>query len=143
MSADIALLSDPNPEANEALVKLLAGMAFLTFAAPTAAALDHELAKGLIVTAASLLVVADVMLAKACVPTLERCSTERARLRLPRPALALIYDAGSLSTISRPSLVGCDTLIIVERPVPVAELRAAALECRLTARRFDVETPRR
>lgn len=143
MSADIALLSDPHPEANETLVKLLAEMAFLTFAAPTPPELDHELAKGLIVTAASLLVVADVMLAKACVPALERCATERARLRLPRPALVLMYELGTLSTISRPSLVGCDTLIIVERPVPVAELRAAALECRLAARRFDVETPRR
>lgn len=143
MAADIGLLSDPNAEADEPLVKMLASMGFLTFGAPTPVQVDSELVRSIIVTAASLLIVADVMLAKACVPALERCATERARLRLPRPALVLVYDSGSLTTISRPSLVGCDTLIIVERPVPVTELRAAALECRLAARRLDLEMPRR
>lgn len=102
MAVEIALLSDPTLEANEQLGKLLAGVGFLTFWAPAPAQLERELAKRLVVSATSLFVVVDVMLAKTCARALERCAVERARVRAPRAALVLLYEPGGLTTIPRP-----------------------------------------
>lgn len=136
MAADIALLSDPNNEAKEQQVKVLAGLGYLALWAPTASGLGQELNRSLALTAASLLIVVDVVLAKACAAALELCARQRSRLRLPRPSLVLVYEPGSLTIIPRPSLEGCDTVSIVERPNVITELHAAALDCRSAARRF-------
>jgi len=140
MAADIALLSDPSPDAKEPLIKLLAGIGYLAFWARTPSELEQQLTNSLVFTAASLLIVVDVLLAKSCTVALERCARQRVLLRAPRPAVVLVYEPGSLTTISRPALDGCDTIVIVERPTPVAEIRAAALDCKLAARRFAAES---
>lgn len=63
-------------------------------------------------------------------------------LRTSRPAVVLVYERGALTTITRPALVGCDTVVIVERPLSIPELRAAALESKISARRFDASVTR-
>lgn len=66
MASDIALVAEPQADAKEHLLKMLAGVGYLAFWAPTPTELDQELERSLVVTAASLLVVVDVLLAKSC-----------------------------------------------------------------------------
>lgn len=142
MASDIALVAEPQADAKEPLLKMLAGVGYLAFWAPTPTELEQELERSLVVTAASLLVVVDVLLAKSCSHTFERCARQRGMLRTSRPAVVLVYERGALTTITRPALVGCDTVVIVERPLSITELRAAALESKISARRFDASVTR-
>ncbi len=133
MTADVALFADPGSDPAEPLLEL-GRVGYLALSVPTPSELERELASNRVVTGASLLIVIDVILAKSCVLALERCARQRERLRLPRPALVLAYEPGSLTTIARPNLVGCDTTMIMERPLALTELRATALKCRLASR---------
>jgi len=136
MAADIAILSDAGIDASVPLFESLAGVGFACVWAPTPSELQRELASGRTIAADRLLVVVDVTIGKSSAAAIERCARQRHLRRVSRPGVVLAYQAHTLTKIARPALIGCDTLSILERPLATAELRAAAVELRLSSRPF-------
>jgi hypothetical protein len=143
MSADLALLSEADPEQRDGQLKMLLGVGYQPHCAPTPTELEQQLLGGVATTAATLLLVVDVVMAKACASAIEHNASQRRSLRLSPITVVLMYEPGTLTTVTRPSLSSCEILEVAEKPLSLIELRAMAIRSRLESRRLELEADRK
>jgi len=138
MAADLALVSESNPELRDGQLKMLLGIGFHPLWTPTPIQLEQQLLSSGASTAASLLLVIDVLLAKACVNAIEQTASQRRNLRLFPITVVLAYEPDTLTTVCRPALSSCEVLEVAEKPISLGGLRAVAVRSRLESRRWDL-----
>lgn len=143
MSADLALISEMDREQRDGQLKTLLGVGYQPFWTPAPTQLEQQLLGSVATTAATLLLVVDVVLAKACVSAIEHNASQRRSLRLSPISVVLAYEPNTLTTVSRPALSSCELLQVAEKPLSLAELRAMAVRSRLESRRLELEADRR
>ncbi|HVY25751.1 MAG TPA: hypothetical protein VHB79_04340 [Polyangiaceae bacterium] len=139
MAIDLALVSESDPEQRDALLKVLNALGYRVLPVPNPSQLEQQLLGSHASSSASLLLVLDVMLAKSCAHAIQQCARQRQQVRLPLAAVVLVYERGSLTSIARPTLAGCEILEIAEKPLQLEEFRAVAMQSRLASRRFDLQ----
>jgi hypothetical protein len=143
MSADLALLSEADPERRDEQLKTLLEVGYQPHWTPTPTELEQQLLGGVATTAATLLLVVDVAMAKACASAIEHNASQRRSLRLSPITAVLMYEPGTLTIVARPALSSCEVLEVAEKPLSLIELRAMAIRSRLQSRRLELEADRK
>jgi hypothetical protein len=143
MSVDLALVSEADPEQRDGQLKTLLGVGYQSHWAPTPTLLEQHLLGGVATTAATLLLVVDVVLAKACASAIEHNASQRRSLRLSPISVVLVFEPNTLTTVTRPALSSCEVLELSEKPLSLTSLRDMAVRSRLESRRLELEADRK